>query len=466
MSRLPPISARLSCGSLNYGSAGSSLRYFGRQLKQNLALVRAWSPNAALFFNTGRLSRVRRKLLIHPCTTPISGALRARSLFDLQWHQSYVWYLKRVRVNCAGFRLLGSSVSSVDQNVRTRCSRLEPASLALPKPLLLDGVINPQRNGGLSKLGSHPSFGLQPESFGFNPDAERGTLQPWAQVYPAAFGVKNVTRARGSGLKPRSLPLALAKPATERALVVLHNLASATRSRAGYQCAHPEFSLDAWAGKLQSRSDLERSGLVLPGAMHPSVGPAYALGHVANPSPAEITVLRYRATGPIRVAASGRLGQRKGPANNVIDSGLVNLGVSPLPRLGFVRTYNQRATLVKFSFTEGRYARSAGQRLRSLRRKGGPTSRAGLTGSRSQPGIMAHALVSASSNRAEWPSATASKCGFVRAKARFTFDLTPWVALNAAESKNPRGAGVNKGVRFGSFGVADTGSGGCRSLRL
>lgn len=105
MSRTPPASVRVTCGSRDYAHVGLSLRTYVDQLKQYFALAHAWRASAGLYFNQGTSSQVRRKLLVHACLAPMASGFRARRSFELMWAQSHGWYRHKCRYGSSGLRL-------------------------------------------------------------------------------------------------------------------------------------------------------------------------------------------------------------------------------------------------------------------------------------------------------------------------------------------------------------------------
>ena len=433
MSRLPPASIRLSCGALNYSIAGSSLAYFERQLKQNLANVRAWSPSAALFYNTGRLSRIRRKLLVHSCVNPIAGPLRSRSYFELMMMQSHAWYLKKFRGACAGLGFLGSAASALPSGAVQKPGQSVVVSAHLGVGDVNIGVGgNPRRRKGwgLSSPGTpstHPHQCLGKRTV----DTDSVFVRRWSAanvgvgLNSARLNAAAPVRLRDvSNVPDTDRPRGrLQPPATEVAAAALGLLGGAARCQVGYRRVNRYFDHDAWVGKPSLR-------LLAPSVTEPrrgarresvtglslNVSSGVGLSHRPNRE----FVTGYTGHGPRR--------QPPGVLRKRVDELSIRTvyGVNPMPRLAFVRTYNARTALIKFSLISGHHQRRAGQYLTcptyplpSLRSaKSSPNTEA-----KRQRRVKVQALTSPNSNQSAHPSSAVIKCGFVRSKSRFTLSL-------------------------------------------
>ena len=105
MSRIPPASTRLSSGTLNYVFIGTSNYFFVNQLKQNLALQHTFRCGQHLLYNYARITKRKRKPIVHPCVLPIYTQLRAKNFFNLQFNQSQSWFLEKAQSGAVGLVL-------------------------------------------------------------------------------------------------------------------------------------------------------------------------------------------------------------------------------------------------------------------------------------------------------------------------------------------------------------------------
>ena len=433
MSRLPPASVRLSCGTLNYSIAGSSLVYFERQLKQNLANVRAWSPSAALFYNTGRLSRVQRKLLVHSCVNPIAGPLRSRSYFELMMVQSHAWYLKKFRGPCADLNFPGSGTSSLSSGMVQKPGvtvRVPTHDNVGPVGTSVGG--NPRQRKGMGLASSHAPVNHRRRCLGEHTvDADSVLMRRWGA---AKDGVDLASTRSNAAPNARLGGVGYVPPtgrsrgqhqqlATELAAAALGLLGGAARYQAGYRRVNRCFDRDAWVGKPNLR--LLTPSVTEPGrdarcesvtGLSLNVNSGVSLSH----PPGCASVTGYVAHGPRR--------QSPGVHRKRTDElGLRAIyGVNPSPRLAFVRTYNARTTLIKFSLISGHHQRRAGQSLAcrtyALPSLGFAKLSLGSTAER-QRRVKVQALTSPGANQSAYPSSAVIKCGFVRSKSRFTLSL-------------------------------------------
>lgn len=450
MSRLPPASTRLSCGALNYSIAGSSLVYFERQLKQNLANVRAWSPSAALFYNTGRLSRVRRKLLVHSCVNPIAGPLRSRSYFELMMVQSHAWYLKKFRGACAGLGFLGSAAPALPSSPVQKPGQGAAVGAHLGVGNVGIGVGgNPHRRvgWGLSSLGApvtHPRQCLSERTAEAHPvlvrrwnaanvSVDLNSARPNAAA-PARLGyVSNVPpTGRPSGrLQPK---------ATEVAAATLGLLGGAARCQVGYRRVNRCFDHDAWVGKPNLR-------LLAPPVTEPRRGARCESVTGLSLNGSSGIGLSHRPNSEVVTGYVGHGSKRQPPGilrRRVDELGVRTVyGVNPVPRLAFVRAYNVRTTLIKFSLVSGHHQRRASQHL-VCRTYALPSLRSAKSSSNTtakrQGRVKVQALTSPTTNQSTHPSSAVIKCGFVRSKSRFTLSLArpDPIAVTAVSSKDRR----------------------------
>lgn len=134
MSRIPPASMRLSSGTLNYVFIGTSHYFFINQLKQNLALQHTFRLSQHLFYNYARITKKKRKPVVHPCVLPIYTQLRAKKYFNLQFNQSQSWFLEKAQSGAVGL-VLSRCLVTLSNFVALPLTTLNPG--LNPKPCAL-----------------------------------------------------------------------------------------------------------------------------------------------------------------------------------------------------------------------------------------------------------------------------------------------------------------------------------------
>ena len=469
MSRLPPASARLSCGSLNYAAIGSSSRYFEFQLKQNLALDQAWSVNACLFFNSGRLSKLRRKLLVHALTMPINGALRARKLFELQWCQSQLWYISKFRSGGSDLVLIRGDCRPTYNSRRVCVARPDPGqarSTRGPEPGvnvrgLALAVAKFDHAGPNSELRAL-AYGQPPQAY-FKSTPRTGPTNPPvnARVAPnsgKALGHVPTDLRQAKTTGPRSRQWVFGQPPSTGAAVeprstirvaqgALNALAGCAGSQSGYSRPRAIFNLGAWTQQVQVRrgqgsgSARTLTAQQVSGRSRLDVSPRLAESRAPRSMPA----IAYTHSGGTQNAGSTPYGR-----HGRVGDPILSYASNPSPRLALARTYNDRPSLVKFSFTEGHYTRSRGQNLRCLRSYRKP----GLKRSPNQhqvgptAGVIRVQALRCAENLPATPSiARATRYSLLRSKSCVRFELALNGPVFGDPGIDPRVSGGQKVVK-------------------